>query len=171
MGVSEIPETHGHWYSIPLNWATGKVARWALAQKLVSPAGYFRQWWSLRKFYEDSTFLPYINNEMPPSYAANYKDNLSSVKRYALWMWQDDTTIIPRESSWYAGYDGHHKLIELRDSVDYEMDFVGMRSLDEAGKLWFYSGPGDHMHLETSYVDDYLIPMLDGSMTPPASEY
>lgn len=78
-------------------------------------------------------------------------------------MWTEDMVIIPRESSWYAGYDGHHNLIEMRDSVDYQYDFTGLRTLDQAGKLWFYSGPGDHMHLQTDFVDDYLIPILDAN--------
>jgi len=46
-----------------------------------------------------------------------------------------------------------------------------MRTLDEAGKLWFYSGPGEHMYLTSEYVYTYLLPMLDDSLTPLASEY
>jgi len=86
-------------------------------------------------------------------------------------MWQDDTVIIPKKSSWFAGYDSYHRLVELRDSLDYKEDYIGMKTLDEAGKLYFYSGPGEHMEIHTSWVDDYLIPLMDDSLTPPPSEY
>ena len=64
--------------------------------------------------------MPYINNEMPPDYEDSYKENLTNVNQVALWMWTEDMVIIPRESSWMAGYDSYHRLVEMRDSVDYK---------------------------------------------------
>ena len=46
-----------------------------------------------------------------------------------------------------------------------------MKTLDESGRLYFYSGPGDHMHKEDYFIDDYLIPFMDNDVPNPPSEY
>ena len=52
----------------------------------------------------------------------------------------------------------------------YEEDWVGLRTLYESGRMWFYHGPGDHMHLEEYMITDYLAPLLL-DQTPAPSEY
>ena len=48
----------------------------------------------------------------------------------------------------------------VRESEVYKKDTIGLKTLDEAGKLFFYHGPGFHMHLDPIYINDYLIPLL-----------
>ena len=52
----------------------------------------------------------------------------------------------------------------------YKEDWVGLRTLYESGRMFFYSGAGDHMHLEQYMIDDYLVPMLR-DQTPMPSQY
>jgi palmitoyl-protein thioesterase len=77
-----------------------------------------------------------------------------------MFMWTGDLVVIPRESSWFASYDSYHRMKFLRESIGYEEDYVGMRTLDEAGKLWFYSDEGQHISHPEEYVSKYLIPFL-----------
>ena len=42
--------------------------------------------------------------------------------------------------------------------------------MDEADKLYFYKGPGGHMHITDEYIDTYLVPFLRGD-TPAPSMY
>ena len=52
----------------------------------------------------------------------------------------------------------------------YTGDFIGLKSLYDAGKMFFYSGAGEHMHLESYMIDNYLRPLLLDE-TPMASQY
>mmetsp|Transcript_17588 Transcript_17588/g.24241 ORF Transcript_17588/g.24241 Transcript_17588/m.24241 type:complete len:82 (+) Transcript_17588:668-913(+) len=75
-------------------------------------------------------------------------------------LWKDDTIVSPRESEWFGQYDSNHMLVELREQDAYTNDVLGLRTLDESGRLHFYEVPGDHMHLESWMITDLLIPFL-----------
>jgi hypothetical protein len=40
--------------------------------------------------------------------------------------------------------------------------------MDDANKLWFYKGPGGHMHITDEYIDTYLVPLLRGDTPAPS---
>jgi len=42
----------------------------------------------------------------------------------------------------------------------YIEDFVGLRTLYESGRMFFYSGDGQHMYKKQSMFDEYLAPLL-----------
>ena len=63
-----------------------------------------------------------------------------------MFKWNDDRVVHPKESEWFGYYNEYHETINLRDSPDYVNDLIGLRTLDEAGKLYFYSNAGDHMN-------------------------
>ena len=44
----------------------------------------------------------------------------------------------------------------------YKNDGIGLKTMDEAGRLYFYHGSGGHMDLEDEYIDKYLVPFLRG---------
>jgi len=95
---------------------------------------------------------------------------MTRLSNFGMFMWEDDTIIGPRESSWFGFYDKFYRKKGLRDSLDYVHDFIGMRTLDEAGKLWFYSGPGEHMSNCGEYCPQYVIPMLLGEEPAPSQQ-
>ena len=134
-----------------------------------APPEYYRTWWNLDRFYEKSIFLPQINNEGEVK-DAGYKARLTSVKNFGLWMWEQDRIVNPRQSEWFGAWDSGRNDIPLKEQQMYEEDWVGLRTLYESGRLWFYSGAGDHMHLEQYMIDDYVRPLLTGE-TPLDSQY
>ncbi len=56
-------------------------------QDFGAPPDYYRPWWNLDRFYSHTRFLPRINNEHE-SKEALYKERLSSVNKFGLWMWE-----------------------------------------------------------------------------------
>ncbi len=42
----------------------------------------------------------------------------------------------------------------------YKEDWVGLRALDEAGRVSYVSFPGDHLRITKAEVDEYVIPHL-----------
>jgi palmitoyl-protein thioesterase len=98
------------------------------------------------------------------------KRRITNVKNFGLWMWLQDNTVAPKESEWFAYWDSNRDTIYLRQQQMYTEDWLGLKTLDDEGKLFFYAGPGDHMHLEDYMITDYLAPLLL-NQTPTPSQY
>lgn len=63
-----------------------------------------------------------------------------------MYVFEDDTTVIPKESGWWAEVNGT-EVTPLKERAIYKEDWVGLKTLDEAGKLVFETIPGGHMSL------------------------
>jgi len=48
----------------------------------------------------------------------------------------------------------------IEDSTFYKDDFIGLRSLIEAGKVQYVSIAGDHLEFSDADIDNYFIPFL-----------
>jgi palmitoyl-protein thioesterase len=156
-----------NWYCWPLNWLAGYMVQYHIIETFGAPTDYFRTWWNLDRYYENSIFLPYINNELDEAVMPSYKDNISRLTNFGLFMWTDDEVVHPRKSEWFGVYNKHRQIVDVYDTKVYRDDTIGLKSLNNEGKLFFYSGPGIHMTLTDQYIDDYLIPLLtDGTPTP-----
>ncbi|KAI9757905.1 MAG: hypothetical protein M1815_005879 [Lichina confinis] len=126
-----------------------KSSTWSdLVQTHVVPAQYFRDPDRLEEYLENSNFLADVNNERDyknPRYTAN----LLALEKFAMYMFRDDKTVIPKESAWFAEVNRTSGNITwLRDRDIYREDWIGLKVLDEQGKLDFLETEGPHMNLE-----------------------
>mmetsp|Transcript_1934 Transcript_1934/g.2420 ORF Transcript_1934/g.2420 Transcript_1934/m.2420 type:complete len:152 (+) Transcript_1934:241-696(+) len=151
-----------------------------MTQYFVAPADYYRAWWDIERYYNTSIFLPEINNELnnplkpfvtPAHKRKMQKDNIVNLEHFAMLMWLNDTVVSPKESEWFGRWDENKNLEKLRDQNVYTEDLLGLKTLDEAGKLHFYSVEGNHMHLESWMISDLLVPFLIDSDELPQSQY
>lgn len=129
-------------------------------QSHVVPAQYYRDPKDLETYLERSGFLADINNERQDK-NATYKQNLVKLKGFVMYMFEDDETVVPKESSWFAeviededddgddnGKDGKNRTVTLlRDRRIYKEDWLGLKTLDDAGKIEFLTTPGAHVRL------------------------
>lgn len=100
------------------------------------------------------SFLAIINNEIE-SKDASYKDNLRSLSNFVMLQFSNETTVVPAVSSHFGslrplpidatGGKPAHKVIPLRGSQLYLEDWIGLKALDEAGKLHYGWCDGEHM--------------------------
>jgi hypothetical protein len=56
----------------------------------------------------------------------------------------------------------------MRDTDSFKNNTFGLKTMDDANKLWFYKGPGGHMHITDEYIDTYLVPLLRGDTPAPS---
>ncbi|KAK8128602.1 palmitoyl-protein thioesterase [Apiospora sp. TS-2023a] len=103
------------------------------------PAQYFRDPADLDPYLEASNFLADINNERVLK-NKTYAENLASLKNFVMYMFADDTTVMPKETAWFE---------EL-----YSEDWIGLRELDRKGGLKFETTPGDHMQLSEKVLNE-----------------
>ena len=111
-----------------------------------------------------------LNNEHEDSKNPLYKERLTSIKNFGLFMWLQDETVDPKESEWFGFWDERRDVHLMKEQQGYIEDWIGLRTLYESGRMFFYTGNGRHMHLTQTMIEDMLAPLLLNG-TPKASEY
>lgn len=110
------------------------------------PAQYYRPLGEYEKYLENSNFLADINNEREEKNAA-YKKNLANLENFVMYMFDEDQTVIPKETSWFSEVEGT-KITPLKSRPIYLEDWIGLKELDRKGGLKFRVAAGEHMQLE-----------------------
>ncbi|KAJ9314693.1 hypothetical protein DTO271D3_4939 [Paecilomyces variotii] len=123
-------------------------------QSRLVPAQYFRDPAELDLYLEHSNFLADVNNERVLK-NVTYKKNLMSLNRFAMFMFENDQTAVPKESAWFAEVNmTSGEVTPLKERELYKEDWLGLKVLDEEGKLEFKTLPGEHMHLTEQTLSD-----------------
>ncbi|KAM3423333.1 hypothetical protein BST61_g770 [Cercospora zeina] len=95
-----------------------------------------------------SNFLADVNNEREVKNEV-YKERLAGLERLVMVLFEEDTTVIPKESGWFAEVNGTTgEVTPLRERRIYKEDWIGLKKLDEKNGLVFETTKGDHMQLD-----------------------
>ncbi|KAK4182571.1 Alpha/Beta hydrolase protein [Podospora australis] len=121
-------------------------------QSRLVPAQYFRDPDQYEKYLENSNFLADINNERILKNQV-YKKNIAKLENFVMYMFEDDTTVIPKETAWFEEVNGT-EVIPLRARKMYLEDWLGLRELDRKGGLKFRTAPGEHMQLSEAILEE-----------------
>jgi palmitoyl-protein thioesterase len=77
---------------------------------------------------------------------------------------QNDTILVPRETSWFGYYpDGASSstpVLPPQKTKLYTEDWIGLKTLDDAGKVRFISVPGGHIEITEEDLVKYVVPYL-----------
>lgn len=130
----------------------------------LAPSGYLKLPNSIPKYLEKCKFLPKLNNELPQARNSTYKERFSSLQNLVLIMFEHDTVLVPKETSLFGYYsDGNfNSTIPAQQTKLYIEDWIGLKTLDEAGRVKYISVPGDHVKISNSDMKKYVIPYLQG---------
>lgn len=120
-------------------------------QSRLVPAQYFRDPEQLDDYLEHSNFLADINNERELK-NQTYKENLEKLERFVMYLFEDDTTVVPKETGWFAEVNGT-VVTPLKDRDIYKEDWIGLKTLDEKGALKFETTKGGHMTLTDKLLE------------------
>merc|ERR1711920_220516 len=124
-------------------------------QNRLAQANYYRDAGNLEEYRAKGHFMPYINNEVKGKENATYKDNFKALEKLVLVMAEDDSMVHPKESEHFGYFkDGSRtQLVAMKDAAWYTEDWFGLKSLDEAKKIDFYSTPGNHLRFGKEFLD------------------
>ena len=114
-------------------------------QNRLVPAQYFRDPLQYEQYLESSNFLADINNERVLK-NQTYKENMEKLEQFVMYMFEDDETVIPKETGWFSEVNGT-EVTALKDRDIYKEDWIGLKALDKKGALRFLKTPGGHMSL------------------------
>ncbi|VVB12735.1 unnamed protein product [Arabis nemorensis] len=134
-------------------------------QDHIAPSGYVKIPGEMSKYLKHSKYLPKLNNERPYERNSTFKDRFASLHNLVLVMFEDDTTLIPKETSWFGYYpdDGFDTLLSTQQTKLYREDWIGLKTLDDAGKVKYVSVSGDHLNIADEDVVKYVVPYLKQS--------
>jgi len=133
-------------------------AYWSWVQSFLVQAEYWHDPFAEDEYVADCVFLPDINNEGDQK-NETYKQNLISLNKFALVQFTEDTMVQPIASEWFGFYvDGQDKTTQpLQQTQLYTEDWIGMQTLDQAGKLDFLTVVGDHLQFTEQWFIDVVI--------------
>ena len=115
------------------------------------------------KYLKSSRWLADINNEKDTK-NQTYADNMKSLKEYVLVEALNDTMVVPHVSEshgfWPWGDNSGKTTVAMRDTDAYKGDWIGLQTLDKAGKLKEHTYVGDHLRFSSEFWDQTILPYL-----------
>ncbi|KAI1316651.1 hypothetical protein EDD11_009686 [Mortierella claussenii] len=123
-------------------------------------AQYYKDPHNLQLYLQKNIFLPDINNELAVK-NLTYKERLTSIHRLVMFMFEQDFTVKPKETAWFAFQDEDGNIIPLEQQDQYTQDWLGLKKMDQAGKLVFDIMEGEHMQFSlVDFMEKITIPYL-----------
>ncbi|KAG0249128.1 hypothetical protein BG011_009567 [Mortierella polycephala] len=130
-------------------------------------AQYYKDPRKLATYLERNIFLPDINNERTLK-NGTYVKHLTSINKLVMFMFMNDITVKPKETAWFGFQVENGDVIDLEDQDQYKEDWLGLRTMDEAGKLVFEILESEHMQFSLEEFTEkitlpYLLEIDDGA--------
>ncbi|KAF2303567.1 hypothetical protein GH714_019198 [Hevea brasiliensis] len=131
-------------------------------QEHLAPSGYLKIPTDIADYLKGCKFLPKLNNEIIKN--STYKERFASLENLVLIMFEQDTVLIPKETSWFGYYpDGAFTpVLPAQETNLYTEDWIGFKTLDEAGKVKFINVSGNHLEISRNDMKKYIVPYLEG---------
>ncbi|KAE8712989.1 ATPase 7, plasma membrane-type isoform 1 [Hibiscus syriacus] len=131
-------------------------------QEHLAPSGYVKIPTDMTDYLEGCRFLPKLNNEIDGLRNSTYKERFASLQNLVLIKFEDDTVLIPKETAWFGYYpDGaFSSVLPVQETKLYKEDWIGLKTLDEAGKVKFVNVSGNHLQISRSDMKKYMVPYL-----------
>ncbi|XP_022158133.1 palmitoyl-protein thioesterase 1-like [Momordica charantia] len=130
-------------------------------QSFTTAATYYKVPEQIQEYLKNSKFLPKLNNEPQDEKNVVYKERFSSLNKLVLLM--DDSFLIPRETAWFGYYeDGStdRKVVPATETNLYKEEWIGLKRLNESGKVITRKVPGDHANLPDESMSNFVVPYL-----------
>ena len=137
-------------------------------QNALSPPSYWRDPTQLEKYYLYCHFLPDINNEREPKNEV-YRSNMLKLNSFVMTYSDIDEVIMPRESGLFLGYTNPSLQVETRNnSRQFLEDLIGLRTLDEQGKLFQFTSHVKHQDVthqpNQQFFVENILPFFNNSL-------
>ncbi|KAL3516872.1 hypothetical protein ACH5RR_023774 [Cinchona calisaya] len=141
-------------------------------QDHLAPAGYIKIPTDINGYRKGCKFLPKLNNEFHKN--NSYKKRFASLDNLVLIMFDQDEVLVPRETSLFGYFpDGSWStVLPAQETELYKEDWIGLRTLDEAGKVQFVNVSGNHLEIALDDMKKYVLPYLleNGTAQPPTAQ-
>ena len=129
-------------------------------QNTWAPTNYFKDPNNYAEYLNKSTFLAEANNER--YFSEEIRQKFLNLNRCMFIKWDSDGVLQPEESAWWGEFDINFKPIHRNNTVLYQKDLIGIKTLEMEGRAKFVSIPGKHMNYTLEQIDNIIVPFLHG---------
>ena len=105
--------------------------------------------------------------QLPPRHTTGdavgrVEERLLSIDKLVLVKFLNDTVVVPRDSEWFGFYvDGQDQLVApLEQSALYTEDWLGLKTLNDQGRLVLLSCLGNHLQMPAGFFTQHILPWL-----------
>jgi len=143
----------------------GKLSPNDLVQGILFQADYFRDPTLVNSTaYKQYSQLARMNNE-GSSVDKSINENFGKTKKFVMVKALGDTMVYPNEGEWWGhfadGSDNYKHVLKMNETAWYKDDLFGLRTADQAGKLFFETTPGNHLQFTEKdlfgWIDKYFL--------------
>uniref|UniRef100_A0A5B7BVT0 Putative palmitoyl-protein thioesterase 1 n=1 Tax=Davidia involucrata TaxID=16924 RepID=A0A5B7BVT0_DAVIN len=167
-GEASIPFCGSGLWCILVDYLIKFVVYSSYVQDHLAPAGYIKIPTDYHDYIHGCKFLPKLNNEVTNRRNSTYKERFASLENLVLIMFEQDTVLIPKETSWFGYYPNGSwaTILPAEETTLYTEDWIGLKTLDEAGKVKFINVSGEHLHISRSDMENHIVPYLKDEASP-----
>ncbi|KAK9667977.1 hypothetical protein RND81_13G025500 [Saponaria officinalis] len=139
-----------------------------VVQNTIAPSGYIRLPNDHREYLKMCSFLPKINNEIEGQQILSYKQRFSNLANLILIMDDNDTVLVPKETSHFGFYadGGFDEILSAPETKWYEEDWFGLKTLYQANKVRNYIVKGGHVEISWGAAQEAIVPFLTDNSVP-----
>lgn len=105
-------------------------------------------------------FLPFVNGEKQGKNTESVKNNFSSLNAALFVMFSEDTVIFPKETAWFWQLQKDQTILPVNQTDFYKNDLIGLRTLEEAGKVTYLEFEGNHLQFTEDQINNIIAPFL-----------
>ena len=128
--------------------------------KILGPASYWKYRNHYDRYLKHNVYLKDLNNEGDVK-KIEYKNRILNLNKILLIKGSQDTVICPKESSWFEFYDINGKnIVPLKDSEFYKKDFIGLRKMNEEGRVKFALFNAEHVKYSENEFVTHIVSFL-----------
>ena len=130
-------------------------------QDLIAPAQYWHDPLNISSYVAGSHHLAPINNELELVNEV-YRSKMEELESFVMVMFNQDEIVVPKESAHFRFYRPGQdvEIPALEESKLYQENLIGLKTLNEQGKLHFYAVDGKHVQIDYDWVAENIIPFL-----------
>jgi palmitoyl-protein thioesterase len=161
MGVEKIPcNSKNYDFLCDLGAKIGQYLIYLpYLENLYAPVSYFRTPETEEIYLKYNKFLADLNNEKAEKSLEN-KEKFLALEKLVLIKFDQDDMVFPKESAWFQKYKEKDQVEDLKESLFYQEDFLGLRTLNESERVQFITFRGKHQEMHQDEIDDYLMPAI-----------
>jgi palmitoyl-protein thioesterase len=153
-GIGQCPESPLYRLVCPL---------WKLAPYTapLAFADYWKDPTDEATYLKSSRWLADMNNERTEK-VQSYREGMLRLERYVMVEALNDSMVRPHVSESHGFYSFHppHAALSLRQTEGYRGDWLGLKTLDESGRLVWLSYEGDHLTFSDEWWAATVLPHL-----------
>ena len=118
------------------------------------------------KYLKMNKWLKDVNNDVDDSRNMSRSERMATLNTYMASVGSDDQVVQPKESAWHTFWDWGDPfgdVIDPRETESYLGDYLGLKTLDEQGKLILNMYEGDHTAYNASWWHEVVKPLFNNS--------